>query len=108
MIRLEKPPEFVIRYPQCSACDVDLDHDGDMWTCPKCGTTWPHDANDGDLGELREFDEDEPVVPNAKAHMHPWIEHAFQPLFPDIVPQTRLSTCRCYSPRWAHTGEGVR
>lgn len=50
-IKLSRAPEWVIQYPQCSACMVDLEID-DQWTCPVCGTTWPSNANDGDVGEL--------------------------------------------------------
>lgn len=51
-LKLAQAPEFVLHYPTCSTCDVDLDHDGDGWTCPTCGTAWDRDASDGDKGEL--------------------------------------------------------
>jgi hypothetical protein len=53
-IKLTEPPAFVIRYPQCSACMVDLHTDSDDWTCPVCGTSWSMSANDGDEGTLYE------------------------------------------------------
>lgn len=51
-IRLAEPPRWCIQYPTCSACDVELETDGDGWTCPCCGTTWSMDAGDGDTGTL--------------------------------------------------------
>lgn len=53
-IKLAEAPVWVIQYPQCSACMVDLFTDGDGWTCPVCGTQWDMNANDGDKGELYE------------------------------------------------------
>lgn len=53
-VKLSEPPMWCIQYPTCSACEVDLDTDGDGWTCPSCGTTWPMSAGDGDKGELHE------------------------------------------------------
>lgn len=51
-IRLAEAPRWCIQYPICSACTVELDHDGDGWTCPVCGTSWDTDASDGDTGTL--------------------------------------------------------
>jgi hypothetical protein len=51
-IRLNEAPRWVVQYPQCSACAVDLETDGDGWTCPVCGTAWAMNAGDGDVGEL--------------------------------------------------------
>jgi len=51
-VRLAEAPEWCIQYPTCSACAVELDHDGDGWQCPSCGTAWSTDANDGDKGTL--------------------------------------------------------
>lgn len=51
-IRLAEPPAWCLEYPTCSACAVDLDTDGDGWTCPTCGTSWGMDAGDGDRGTL--------------------------------------------------------
>lgn len=53
-IKLKRAPEWVLQFPQCSACMVDLETDGDGWICPVCGTSWSTDANDGDVGELYE------------------------------------------------------
>lgn len=52
-IKLEKSPEWLMQYPQCSACLVDLDMD-DGWQCPVCGTAWDSRAGDGDTGTLFE------------------------------------------------------
>jgi len=43
---------WVMNYPTCSACCVDLETDGDGWECPNCRSSWPWDASDGDQGEL--------------------------------------------------------
>lgn len=53
-IRLAEAPQYSYSYPTCSACSVDLTHDGDEWMCPVCGSTWPSDATDGDTGTLYE------------------------------------------------------
>lgn len=53
-IKLEKPPEFTIQYPQCGTCLVDLFTDSDDWQCPVCGTSWPMNAGDGEPGTLYE------------------------------------------------------
>lgn len=53
-IKLDKAPVWVLQYPTCSACTVDLDTDGDGWLCPQCGSIWDMRANDGDVGELYE------------------------------------------------------
>lgn len=50
--RLAKAPMWCVQYPTCSACCIDLETDGDGWTCPGCGTQWDMDASDGDRGEL--------------------------------------------------------
>lgn len=53
-LRLEQQPEFVLHYPTCGTCAVDLDTDGDGWTCPSCGSMWDNHASEGDKGELYE------------------------------------------------------
>ncbi|MFC8732159.1 hypothetical protein ACFT5B_06855 [Luteimicrobium sp. NPDC057192] len=53
-LKLAEAPQLVIHYPTCSTCDVDLETDGDGWTCPTCGTSWDMRADDGDTGELYE------------------------------------------------------
>ena len=53
-IKLDKAPAWVLHYPTCSACTVELDTDGDGWLCPQCGSIWDMRANDGDVGELYE------------------------------------------------------
>lgn len=39
----EKPGLDHPGYPNCGACGVEVDHDGDGWLCPSCGTAWPSD-----------------------------------------------------------------
>lgn len=50
-IKLAEAPQYVMHYPTCSTCAVDLDWD-DGFMCPSCGTRWDSDAGDGDTGEL--------------------------------------------------------
>jgi len=52
-VKLAEAPTYVIQYPLCSACCVDLEYD-DGWTCPGCGTSWDRRASDGDEGDLYE------------------------------------------------------
>jgi len=51
-VRLSEAPSLVIQYPLCSTCLVDVEVDADSLTCPICGTSWSHDAGDGDKGDL--------------------------------------------------------
>lgn len=53
-LKLAEAPEWVLQYPTCSACDVDLFTDGDGWLCENCGTSWSMNASDGDRGLLYE------------------------------------------------------
>ncbi len=60
-IRLAEAPQWVMHYPTCSACDVDLEIEDD-WYCPSCGTSWSQGAGDGDVGELPETRLGEPLT----------------------------------------------
>ena len=51
-IKLGEAPQFVLNYPSCGTCLIDLEHDGDHFTCPSCGTSWDSNASDGDEGDL--------------------------------------------------------
>ena len=52
-LKLDEAPTMSYQSPQCDACLIDLDSD-DGWLCPSCGTSWSHDASDGEAGELYE------------------------------------------------------
>lgn len=52
-LRLDEVPWINISI-QCSSCFTDLDREHDCWRCRSCGTTWPVDAEDGDIGTLAE------------------------------------------------------
>lgn len=54
VIKYETAPALSINYPDCSACVTEVEHDGDGWHCPRCGTTWDANAYDGDEGTLYE------------------------------------------------------
>lgn len=65
-IKLAEAPVWCIQYPMCSACDIDLTHDGDGWLCESCGTAWSGSANDGEVGELfEEWSGEKPEGPAA-------------------------------------------
>ena len=63
-VKLAEAPTWCIQYPTCSACTVDLETDGDGWSCPNCGTQWDMDASDGDSGTLyADYYGEEPTGP---------------------------------------------
>lgn len=65
-LKLNEPPRICMQYPTCSACCVDLDHDGDGWTCPSCGTIWDTNADEDAEGELyADWSGEEPEGPEA-------------------------------------------
>lgn len=106
-VRYSEPPEFVIHYPTCSACDIDLDHDGDGWECPKCGTQWDSSAADGDRGELYESwsgeEPDAPIVTHDEGWKVAWIEHAYQPWL--TSGNFDMGRClKCCQPKVMHVG----
>jgi hypothetical protein len=53
-IKLTAPPVWVVKYPECGSCSVELDTDGDGWLCTICGSSWPMNADDGEVGMLYE------------------------------------------------------
>ena len=89
-VRLNEPPMWCIQYPTCSACDVDLETDGDGWTCPNCGTTWPMHAGDGDRGTLC-ADADGPVVTERGASEWGYYREQMRrhKMWPDLVAAPR-------------------
>jgi hypothetical protein len=111
--RLEEPPTFVMHYPTCSACMVDLDHDGDSWICPKCQTAWDSDATDGDDGQLYadwsgEDVSDVPVIPERDAATAPYIDgHAWVPRWPDLKFSGTCGHGQCYANRVDHVDRGA-
>jgi len=98
-----------MHYPTCGACDVDLDHDGDGWTCPKCATTWDSNASDGDTGELwsswsgEDFDEDTPITSHDDGHKVAWIEHRYEKWLTEGGYD--MHRChKCFEPESLHVG----
>lgn len=53
-IKLDKAPTLSIRHPDCDACAVEVESDGDGWQCPVCGTSWPYDVHEDTPGTLYE------------------------------------------------------
>lgn len=51
-IRYATPPTMNLRVPECSACMVSVESDGDGWVCPVCGTAWSYNDGDEDPGTL--------------------------------------------------------
>lgn len=47
-LRLDKAPNLIFENPICEACDINVDHDGDSYVCPSCGTAWD-DSENGQL-----------------------------------------------------------
>lgn len=92
-IRLSQPPMWVINYPTCSACAVDLETEGDGWTCPSCGTSWSMDANDGDRGTLyADWSGEDPTGPEVdEADAWRWGDYMARMerhrLLPDFCPK---------------------
>ena len=73
-IRLaEKPRLNDPGYPTCDACGVEVDHDGDSFVCPSCGTSWHTRSLEASSDEAELYEEwagDEltgPTIPNEKA-----------------------------------------
>lgn len=73
-IKLTEAPTLTIRMPDCDACSVEVESDGDGWLCPVCGTSWPYDGSEDEPGTLYEEwsgeDLEGPAVPNDDAHHH--------------------------------------
>lgn len=53
-IKLAKAPTLTIRMPDCGACGIEVDSDGDGWICRCCGTTWSYEAGEDTKGTLYE------------------------------------------------------
>jgi hypothetical protein len=108
-VRLAEAPHYVLHYPTCSACLVDLEHDGDSFQCPKCGTSWDSNAGDGDEGTLypewsgEDFDGDQPIVSHDDAPNVPWIEHRYVPWVTDSGYDMRRCH-KCFEPKSLHIG----
>jgi len=68
LVKYETAPSLSINYPDCSACAVEVEGDGDGWMCPRCGTSWPYDAGDGDEGQLYEDWNGEPSEGELRTH----------------------------------------
>lgn len=106
-VRYAEAPEFVLHYPTCSACDVELEHDGDAWECPKCATTWDSQAGDGDKGELYEHwsgeSLDQPTISHDEGASAPWIEHPYNRWL--TASGLDMGRChKCYQPESLHIG----
>lgn len=94
-IRLTDPPKWCVQYPTCSACSVDLETEGDGWTCPVCGSSWGMDASDGDAGTLYSDWSGEsatgPVVANEHAHLWGYYHEQMEAhrLVPNLVREPK-------------------
>lgn len=93
-IKLDEPPMWVIQYPQCSACLVDLQIEDD-WLCPVCGTSWDRDATDGDAGTLYETWSGEtlsgPTLSHEEAGDEGWYRDRLEAhrLLPEFIPEPK-------------------
>lgn len=50
IVRYDRPPTLAFRFPVCDGCDADVEHDGDGWVCPDCGTYWDTDSSEDTPG----------------------------------------------------------
>lgn len=97
-IRLDTPPTWCIQYPTCSACDIELETDGDGWLCPCCGTSWDLRAGDGDRGTLYADwageQPDGPDVPESDAWRWGSYHRAYgnHQNWPDLCPKPKRPT----------------
>lgn len=62
-LRLATAPYLSINYPDCDACEVQVDDYGDGFTCPSCGTQWDYGDSESIPGKMPE-DLPGPVCPN--------------------------------------------
>lgn len=73
-IKLAEAPTLTIRHPDCDACHVEVESDGDGWLCPVCGTSWDYNASEDQKGTLYEEWSGEELfsqlVPNDDAWQH--------------------------------------
>ena len=53
-LRLDQAPYLEFAYPSCTACAVEVDHDGEDFVCPSCGTAWPTNSSESTRGDLFE------------------------------------------------------
>lgn len=73
-LRLAEPPALRHPgYPICGACDIEVQHDGDGWLCPSCGTVWLVNTMEADASDAEMYpdwsgeDLTGPVCPNDEA-----------------------------------------
>lgn len=72
IVRYETAPTLTMRYPDCDACAVEVDHDGDGWVCPRCGTAWETSADEDTPGTLYEDWAGEPNTGVLRTHENGW------------------------------------
>lgn len=53
-------PQLWVSYPVCSGCHQEVEHDGDVFTCPRCHVAWREYAGDGDAADHFTDDYDTP------------------------------------------------
>lgn len=51
-LALDTAPCLSIRYPDCDACCVEVESDGDGFVCPSCGTYWGYEDGEDVPGTL--------------------------------------------------------
>lgn len=71
-IKLTEAPTLSIRHPDCDACTVEVESDGDGWICPCCGTTWSYNGGEDEPGTLYEEWSGEPADGPAVAADDAW------------------------------------
>ena len=53
-VKLAEAPTLTIRNPECDACCIEVDGDGDGFVCPCCGTSWSYQDGEHTPGTLYE------------------------------------------------------
>ncbi|QGJ94980.1 hypothetical protein SEA_REDWATTLEHOG_121 [Gordonia phage RedWattleHog] len=56
-LKLSERPGLSFTAPECNACLKEVDHDGDGWLCPSCGTSWPGNVMESDGSDAQLFEE---------------------------------------------------
>lgn len=65
-------PTLTINLPTCNGCAEEVEADADGLECPRCGTTWDHDAGEDTPGELYQDWAGEPNEGEPRTHDDGW------------------------------------
>lgn len=54
IVKFAEAPRMIRNEPDCEACSVTVESDGDGYQCPTCGTHWSYDHDEDAPGTLYE------------------------------------------------------